>query len=148
MSLKTTVYDLMKRVLATINPDNTWTKTLAESWREVSYDAGSTVLRKYTTDEDILTVVPQLGIVSSDASLYERITKDTAEPFESQAERKSEVYKDKQTLNHLNANRQTIASAQRIGAKVLVQQYEYDYTGNQVSSWGCITSMPGYSILE
>jgi RHS repeat-associated protein len=46
-------YDALKRVVATLNPDLTWTKTIYGSWNRVIWDGGDTIELDPLTDTDV-----------------------------------------------------------------------------------------------
>jgi RHS repeat-associated protein len=44
------IYDALGRLVVVIHPDKSWSKTVNESWRSISYDSNDTVLQNPKTD--------------------------------------------------------------------------------------------------
>ncbi len=56
----TLVYDSIGRVVASLKPDGTYTKTVHEPWREETWDANDTTLLHARTDPDIGSLVTSI----------------------------------------------------------------------------------------
>lgn len=92
-------YDPLERVVATLNPNDTYTKVLFDPWRQASWDVNDTVLLDPRTDIDVRSIVSDyLNTLTNWQTWYARRQAGDLGPDEQTAATKTTVHADTPTV--------------------------------------------------
>jgi hypothetical protein len=96
------IYDAMDRVIATINPNHTWHKSVFDNWTSASYDSNDTVLMNPETDPDIGQFVKLLPDDTYLPTWYEQRISGQMGRDEKVAAQKSATHSNTPLIIHLD----------------------------------------------
>ncbi|KAF2395547.1 SpvB-domain-containing protein, partial [Trichodelitschia bisporula] len=123
------VYDPLARVVATLNPNHTWNKSVFDAWHSYQYDVSDTVLSSPKADPDIghLLRLPDADYLPT---WYQRRRDGTLGPLEQAAAIKAAAHANTPAVTHLDAlsrgrQREVFDAQDR-----LVVRRDYDMAGN------------------
>jgi RHS repeat-associated protein len=98
----TLFYDPVERVVATLHPNNTYEKTVFDSWQQKTYDVNDTVRFNPKTDKDAGSLFTRLPDADYLPTWHqERISKPSGDP-DRQAAEKAAVHADTPAIAHFD----------------------------------------------
>jgi RHS repeat-associated protein len=135
----TMFYDPLERVVATLFPDDTWSKAVFDAWGEQMWDANDTILRNPMEDPDVGEYFRRLSPSKPFVTWYDQRIEGSLGPHARQAALKTEKHADTPTYMFLDSQGQAFLTIEHnrqfIGEKpsdeFLRDRTQYDIEGNK-----------------
>lgn len=133
MKTKTTMafYDAMGRGVASLTPDNTWSKMVHTPRMTAEYNAGDMILdSKPQDDTDVGHFFARIPAAKYSQSWYDKWTLGT--PQERRAAEKSAIYANAPLIIHIGSCGLPIRAVRVAGGETYTRRSAYDVSGNRI----------------
>ncbi|KAL2802677.1 hypothetical protein BJX63DRAFT_437639 [Aspergillus granulosus] len=96
------LYDALSRVVAVLNPNHTYTKSIYKPWEHISYDVNDTVLQRPDRDTDVGIYFERLPEFEYLPTWYERRIKSSLGQEEKAAAEKAATHANTPCVTHMD----------------------------------------------
>lgn len=126
-----TLCDVSGRVVATLLPDQTWSKTVYSAWTTTEHTVGDVILEAEPRDDpDIGYLFHQVPTNRYTQSWYDQRIQGTLQ--EKRAAEKSSIFAGAPTVTHIGCCGLPIRTARIANGKSYVRGFAYDVNGNKI----------------